>query len=510
MSQTTTAQRGVYGQISTPSKPGLMGLSLASTGVLFGTLSLVTIFSIFGRFLWSLPFAALGVVAFWFVSTGKRDGQSRLERLAGRRGFSKASKAGYTILKQGPVSQIPDGSARPAGLLARTELHEFTTPWGVRWGMIWHEGLKTGTALISAHSAGLGLQDQADIDQMVAHWARVLRDGGSQLDLVQMGVTTQSSIDPGQRLPHLVNRARENHAEGAQIDPFVRSTIDSVVDELKVDVPKVEQWIAVTFSAAANARAGIPARTREELAADMSDVLPQLLESIQHAGAGRVALMVPEDITDMVHVAYNPDRAVAVEAARMSEGATGLKWGEVGPVHAQEHPDAWEHSDHYSRTWQVWQPPLSIFTDKSLKAVMEPDKLATMKRVTVLYRSLDAEQSQQVVSTARKNAEFKANQKNQRVSAAVSQEVRRAQITENEQAAGEAIVRFSIVITATTQQPQDFGRLEANIRRACNKGVQMRIRNADYNQSAGFAFGMGLGLVPNRHASLPSSIIDAL
>ena len=72
------------------------------------------------------------------------------------------------------------------------------------------------------------------------------------------------------------------------------------------------------------------------------------------------------------------------------------------------------------------------------------------------------------------------------------------------------MVRFSIVVTATVERPEQLPRVAATLRRNASQGVQLGLRECDYNDDAAFAFNLGLGVVPDAVATIPADVRKAL
>ena len=85
--------------------------------------------------------------------------------------------------------------------------------------------------------------------------------------------------------------------------------MDDVVNNLNLDVPKLEQWVALTFSGKANDGDRAPERSAEELVADVKSLLQGFKEELEDVGAGSVSLMRAADLTDQTYVAFNPRAA---------------------------------------------------------------------------------------------------------------------------------------------------------------------------------------------------------
>lgn len=498
-----------YGNISTPKHPGFLGVGAAASGAAFAG-AMLGLASMFLGQLWiSIAFFILGVLAAVILSMAKRRGRSRVERAVAGHMFKKAVKQGSTTYVSGPASSLPDGSFRAPGLLAGTRMMESHDHFGRRFALLWDPRELTGTIFFGAEGIGAGLLDQSSIDSLVDGWASYLRDTGSSVDLLQVAVTTQTTRDQGQRLPSAVE-ANRNASRLGEVPEFASSTVDEIVTEINNGVPRIEQRIMATFSAAELKEEGTKPRTADELATDISAFLPSIVEQLALSGAGTVTLLVPEDIIDQVHVAYNPDTALAVELARLSGQGTGLRWEEVGPAYANAQRDRYIHGSGVSRTFQVWRPPSGVFRENSLTAILSPDRVSEQKRVTILYRPMSPETSSHRVQTAVRNAEFEVNQKGKRPTQEQLLALQKARVAEREQAEGAAVMRFAIMITVTVDDEEKLARAGAAVKRACSTGVQLQIRASDGNEDAAFGIALGMGIVPARHATLSMSLREAL
>ncbi|WP_188539475.1 SCO6880 family protein, partial [Kocuria dechangensis] len=435
-----------YGNIAEDKTAGLLGFSMASTVVLgIGAVG-VFLFIMASRIGVAAAIAVAAFGAATVLGSKDRNGRSIPERWLAKHLFSRAEKKNRTTYRAGPASQLPDGSFRAPGVLAGTVPVAFTDLFGHEGVMLWHRQLKTGTVFVIANSSGLGLLDQERVDRMVGTWAAFQRDAGSNTELVQVSVTTQSTTDPRERLPDAVAVGR-SQAGDRQVPGFARATMDAVVADLNQDVPKLQQWIALTFSARANAAEGVPERTAGELTTDVSSLLSGFLEQLEQAGAGSVSLMKETELIDQTYVAYNPLAAAAVERARLSGAGTGLRWEEVGPAAARVigSPGRYEHGGVVSKSWQMWRPPAGTFRENALVALLAPTAEMLQKRVTVFYRPQSPDSSATQVQQALTNAQFAANQKNRRPTSSQIIALEKARKAEREQAEGASLVRFSIV-----------------------------------------------------------------
>jgi hypothetical protein len=283
---------------------GLMGFSMASTVV--------------------LDAGAVGVfIAATNFGSKDRHGRSKPERWLARSMHARAKKAGKTVYRSGPVSQIPDGSFRVPGLLAATELIDFQNLFGAEGVMLWHPERRAGTVFSSTSSSGLGLLDEDRVNRLVGSRAAFQRDAGSTARVEQISVTMRSTTDPSERLPDAIAVARQQ-AGSHGVTAFARQVMDDVVNNLNLDVPKLEQWVALTFSGQANDGDRAPERSAEELVPDAKSLLQGLKEELEDVGAGSVSLMQAADRTDQTYVAFN--RARLPPSSAPGSPATGPAW----------------------------------------------------------------------------------------------------------------------------------------------------------------------------------------
>lgn len=502
----------LYGNIQEPRYARTMGLSMASVVlVIAGGVSTFLLMQFFGVPIYLAAIALLvAVVGVWFVETGRKQGRTRLERAVGTRMFRKARKKGATTYLSGPTSRMPDGSHRAPGLLAATEMLEGRDHLGRPFAFLWDRVKRTGTVFFTAASAGPELQDQERIDFLVSAWGGYLHQAGTLAALEQVSVTVTSVRDTGERLPAAVEGHRAR-VDDATVPTFAREAVNEIVAEVNAGIGRVDARIAVTFSGAPDPDQGLEARSREDLLGEVMVHLPAMIEQLELSGGGVVSYLDAQEIIDSTYVAFSPEAAIAVEQARLSGSGTGLTWEEVGPVHAVNAGDRYEHGAGISQTFQVWRAPAGVFRENSLMALMKPDEISEQKRVTVLYRPLTAEQSQKRVQTAVADADYETNQRGRKATGAQLASAARAKQTEAEVSArGATLIRFSFIITVTVLDRAALRRVPAMVRNAAQTGVQLSVRPSTGNEDAAFAIGLGLGIVPAKWASLSPQLRQAL
>lgn len=409
--------------------------------------------------------------------------------------FLKAKKEGRTSYRSGPSSNLPDGSYRLPGLLAGTENVEYVDSFHNRYGLLWDTERKTGTVFLSVAAPGLQLLDQKFIDRMVAQWAAFMREAGTSANIIQVAASVVTTRDTGTRLPMAVAKHR-TYAGEADVPVVARNIMDEVLDLENQALPRIEHTVSLTFSGRSLAEEGLSARTRDELADEISTVINSFMVTLRDAAAGTVRLMDSQSITDMFYSSFNPGQAESIDMARMTEEGTGIRWEEAGPTYAESEKDWYEHSNFYSKGFQMWKPPATLFFEDSLKPLLQPDFSLERKRVTIIYRPMASDKSHDIAVNTVNDALFEANQKGVKGGSISQSMIKKAKQTQEEMAYGATLVPFSMLITATTDDLSKFPRIAADIRRHGATGVNLGIREATYTHDASFALAMGAGLIP--------------
>ena len=424
-----------------------------------------------------------------------KDGRYRWEEKMLKKLFLTAKAKGYTSYRPGPSSNLPDGSYRAPGLLAATDMQQHQESYGRDYGFLWDPSRKTGTVFFSVSAPGLQLLDREFINSMVAQWAAYHREAGIQAAILQVAAVTETTVDPGTRLPQAVEQFR-SFAGNHEVPEVAREVIDQVVEIENQQKPRVEHIISMTFSARAIAEAGLPARSAATLAEEISTVMNGFAEGLSASSSGAVTIMDAQSVTDYYFTCYNPDKDTAVDQARQEPGGTGLVWENIGPTYHEAEEDWYEHSKFYSKSFQMWRPPMSLFYEDSLKALLEPDQKFVKKRVTLFFRPQGPDASQKIAIEAVNNAKFAQGQKGNKGGSTAQAIKEKAQRTENEMGNGALMVPFSMVATITTEDPAKFANLSAELKRKGSTGIMIQLREATYSHDAAFAMGLGAGLVP--------------
>src|SRR5690606_40498716 len=115
------------------------------------------------------------------------------------------------------------------------------------------------------------------------------------------------------------------------------------------------------------------------------------------------------EITDATRVAFEPAVSALVEQAQ-NEGGTGLEWTDAGPAQLDDrHPGLLLHDRAVSMSWQMLMPPRNVVRHDVLARLLAPHTDVALKRVTMLFRPMDIEQSARAADMAERNAAFAIN-----------------------------------------------------------------------------------------------------
>lgn len=505
MTQTSQASRPRFGNIIAPETTGFFGIpQKVSDYAVRAIVGLFILWFVIG-FIPGLSDYSMWVTlvfALYFAYQVRRrllkgkDGRYQWEEKMLKKMFLAAKNKGFTSYRPGPSSDLPDGSYRAPGLLAPTEMHSYQESYGRDYGFLWDPSRKSGTVFFSVSAPGLQLLDREFINSMVAQWAAYHREAGIQSSILQVAAVTETTLDPGTRLPQAVEQFR-SFAGDHESPKAAREVINQVVDIENQQKPRVEHIISMTFSARAIAEAGLPARDAQTLAEEISTVMNGFAEGLSASSSGSVTMMDAQSITDYYFTCYNPDKDTAVDQARQEPEGTGLVWENIGPTYHEAEQDYYEHSKFYSKSFQMWKPPMALFHEDSMKALLEPDNKLVKKRVTLFFRPQAPDASQKIAIEAVNNAKFAKGQKGNKGGSTAAAIQEKAQRTENEMGNGALMVPFSMVVTITTDNPAKFSNLTAELKRKGSTGIMIQLREATYSHDAAFAMGLGAGLVPN-------------
>jgi hypothetical protein len=143
--------------------------------------------------------------------------------------------------------------------------------------------------------------------------------------------------------------------------------------------------------------------------------------------------------------------------------------------------------------------------------LLAPHRDVARKRVTLLYRVLDAGTAARVVEADKRNADFRVNSAT-RPSERSVKEQRSALATAQEEARGAGLVDFGVLITATVEDrggEGDLAQAAATVE-ALAATARLGIRRVYGSQDSAFLACLPLGFVLPRHLKVPDEVRRAL
>lgn len=363
-----------------------------------------------------------------------------------------------------------------------------------------HAGSGDYAAVLACEPDGAALVDPAQVDTWVAHWGAFLASLGDEPGIVAASVTVETAPDTGHRLRREV---------ATQLDPAAPALAAAMLREVLATYPQgsatVRAWVTVTF--AATPRPGARRRNTEDVVRDLASRLPKLCDRLRGTGAGAVRPLPADEVCELVRVAYDPQTAPLVDAARADGTALGLDWSDVGPAAAEALWDRYVHDGAVSVSWTMTGAPRGVVYSSVLADLLAPHPNVARKRVTLLYRPLNSGKAAEVVEDDQRNADFRAN--TPRPSARARLDAAAARQAAEEEARGAGIVNFGLLVTATVTDPARLPDALAAVD-SLAAGARIRLRPAYGAQDATFAAALPLGLTLARHLRIPTTLREAL
>ncbi|MGW9114520.1 SCO6880 family protein [Microbacterium sp. NPDC055683] len=490
-----------YGNWRRPTSPGILGLGSVGTVMLLGGL-IIVVFTVMmvGLLQGVIVFLVLAGVML-AVLTKDSHGKNVISRGATRVAWWSARSRGTNIYRSGPLGRALWGTYQLPGLAAPTRLSEHTDSYGRPFAMLYTPATGSYSIVIGTEPDGAALVDQEQIDVWVADWGHWLANLGDEPSVEAASVTIETAPDSGTRLRREVQANVDEDAPA-----FAREMLREVVDHYPAGSSTVKAFVAVTFTAAN--RSGGKKRTPEEMGRELAARLPGLTAGLQATGAGAAHPLSAQELCETIRIAYDPAAAILIDEARAAGETPELTWPDVGPSAAQTSWGGYRHDSAYSVTWAMTSAPRGNVQSGVLARLLAPHRDIARKRVTILYRPIDAARAAAMVEADLRAAEFRMTATS-KPAARDSLAVRAAQATASEEASGAGLVQFGILVTATVS---DLSK-EADARAAVdNLGAtaRLRLRPVYGSQDSAFAAALPLGLVLPKHIKVPAELREKL
>lgn len=490
-----------YGNWRRPTSPGILGLGSIGTALLLAGLILVVIMVMIAGLLEAVIVAGVLGVVLLAVLTKDAHGKNIISRGAARIAWWSARSRGTHLYRSGPLGRALWGTYQLPGLAAPTRLSEHTDSYGRPFALLYTPATGSYSIVIGTEPDGAALVDQEQIDTWVANWGHWLANLGDEPGVEAASVTIETAPDSGTRLRREVQTNIDENAPA-----FAREMLREVVDHYPAGSSTVTAYVAITFSAAQ--RLGGRKRTPEEMGRELAARLPGLTAGLQATGAGAARPLSAQELCEVIRIAYDPAAAVLIDEARAAGETPELTWPDVGPAAAQASWGGYRHDSAYSVTWAMTQAPRGNVQSGVLARLLAPHRDIARKRVTLLYRPIDAARAAAIVEADLRAAEFRMTSTS-KPAARDSLAVRAAAATASEEAAGAGLVNFGLLVTATVSDLSKVADAHAAIDNLAAT-ARLRLRPVYGSQDSAFAAALPLGLVLPKHIRVPAELREKL
>jgi hypothetical protein len=490
MAHSDTPAVRTYGNWRRPASAGLFGLGSAGTALMMGGLVLVVLVTMTAGLLRGLLLFTLLTGALGAVAAKDKHGRSLAERAQTRLLWATARRRGATLYRSGPLGFTAWGTHQLPGIAASLRLTEHTDAYGRAFALIHAPATTTYTVPLAASPDGASLVDRDQVDVWVADWGHWLANLADEPGLAACTVTIETAPDSGHDLRTAVHAHIDPHAP-----EFAATMLREVVAAYPAGSSVTRAWVALTFSALSPATGDT--RDPDAMGRDLGTRLPGLIDTLRATGAGAVRPVSAQELCELVRVAYDPAVAPLVDQAHHEQ--PGLSWADVGPAAAIAEWDGYRHDSGYSVTWAMSTAPRGNVQSGVLERLLAPHPDIDRKRVTIVYRPVDAARAAAIVEADLRAAEFVASASKKPTARSVTA-ARAAAATAAEEAAGAGLVNFALLVTATVTDPDRAPQARAAIDTLAAT-ARLRLRPVYGGQPAAFAAALPIGLILPQHLS---------
>lgn len=495
--------RGVrtYGNWRRPTSAGILGLGSVGTGLLLGGLIVVVLVVMVSGIIQGAVVGA--VLACLLAAVLARDvhGRNLLSRTGARGAWWYGRSRGAHLYRSGPLGRAEWGTFQLPGLAAPVRLSEHLDSYLRPFALLYTPATSSYSVVIATEPDGAALVDTEQVDAWVADWGHWLANLGDEPAVEAASVTIETAPDTGTRLRREVASNLDENAPA-----FAQAMLREVVAAYPQGSSTVKAYVSITFAAAA--RAGGHRRDADEMARELAARLPGLTASLQATGAGAARPVSAQELCEVIRTAYDPAAAVLIDEAHGNGEVAEMSWSDVGPSAAQASWGGYRHDSAFSITWGMSQAPRGSVQSGVLARLLAPHRDIARKRVTLLYRPVDAARAAAIVEADLRAAEFRATASS-KPAARDTLAVRAAAATANEEASGAGLVQFGMLITATVTDVERQADAVAAVDNLAAT-ARLRIRPVYGSQDSAFAAALPLGLVLPKHIKVPVELRERL
>lgn len=490
-----------YGNWTRPRTAGLLGLGQIGTGILFGGMVLAIIVTIASNLASGLVVMAVVGVLLLLTAVRDKHGQSAFARLVTRIGWMRTRRKRHNLYRSGPLGRADWGTAQLPGLAAGSRLTEWRDSYQRPFALLQLPSTSDYTIVLVTDPDGSSLVDEEQIDIWVAEWGMWLANLGDEPGLEAVSVTIETAPDTGLRLRREVHERMDDDAP-----TFSRELLQGIVNAYPAGSAVVRAYVALTFAAAT--RTGGRKRSPDEVGRELAARIPGLTQTLGATGAGAARPVSAQELCEVIRVAYDPAAAVLIDEANAAGEPPEIPWTEVGPAAHQASWDSYRHDSAVSVTWMMSTAPRGNVPSSILTRLLAPHRDIARKRVTLLYRPIDAGRAAAIVDADARAASFNLTASD-RPNARNFASVRAALATAEEEASGAGLVNFGVLVTATVTDASRLSDARAAVDNL-SATARLRLRPVYGSQDSAFAAALPLGLILPKHLQVPSALREQL
>lgn len=498
---TTESGPRSYGNWAKPKTAGLLGLSAIGTAVLFVGAGFSVIVTMVSNILDGLVCAAVFGVFLLAVAVKDKHGQSALMRATTRAGWLTTKSKGTNLYRSGPLGRAEWGTVQLPGLAAGSRLSEWRDSYNRPFALVHVPATSHFTVVIATEPDGAALVDREQVDVWVSEWGMWLAGLGDEPGIEAASVIIETAPDTGTRLRREVSSRIDPAAS-----PFSKALLGEIMDTYPAGSATIKAFVSITFNAAP--RTGGKKRTLEEMGRELASRLPGLTQGLSATGAGATRPVPAQELCEVIRVAYDPAAARLIDEAHAVGETPELFWPEVGPTAHQAGWDTYRHDSALSVTWMMSGAPRGNVPSSVLARLLAPHRDIARKRVTLLYRPIDAAKAAAIVEADVRAASFNLSASSKPTARTITT-TRAALATAQEEASGAGLVNFGVLVTATVTDHDQVADARAAVDNL-SATARLRLRVVHGSQDSAFAAALPLGLVLPKHLKVPSELRDQL
>lgn len=499
----STANARTYGQWRRPRRVGMGGFSTAATVLLFVGLLGTIILYMAGGLLAAVPFAVLVIVAILLISIKDRDGISVAQKIIERLLWWRTKHHGAHLYRSGPLGRTGWGTSSLPGVLAASKLYEYEDSYERPFALLYYPQSDYYSVVIAAQPDGEALVDQEQVDIWVARWGHWLAELGQDMAIVGASVVVETAPDTGTRLRQEI--CSQSDSEAPMLAQRMLSEVSSTYPSGSASI---SAWITLTWSS--RSRPGARRRDAEEVGREIATRLVGITSSLSATGAGNCVPVDAQTLCRIVRTAYDPAMQSEFDQAILDGTTPELTWTNVGPMATESSWDAYKHDSGTSITWAMTQAPRGLVFSNVLAPLLAPHRDVARKRVTLLYRPIEAGRAAAMVEADVRAAQVRETSTHNPSARVIAERVA-AQATAKEEARGAGLENFALMVTATRidGDKTPLAEIAATVESLASAS-RLVLRPVYGGQDFAFLSTLPLGLVPIRHTQISSMLQEAL